>query len=137
MRDRRHPGVWWPGAPRHRVDDQGQRATRFEQVVDGLGHPLLVGPVEGLTEGDQPVRTRRDRGQVLSQAPDPPNVRDAAFVSGAGALGQHAGVRVQADHRPEQVSQADGEHARAAAGVQQAAAPIQTQLPGQDGFQFW
>ena len=65
----------------------------FHYVVDGLGHPPLVGPVEGQTEGHQPVRPSRDRGQVLGQALDPQNVPDCLFRGGAAALRKHAGVR--------------------------------------------
>jgi hypothetical protein len=68
VRDRRHPGVWWAEPPRHRVDDECQRTAWLQHVVDGLGHSLLVGPVEGLAETHQPVRPRRDRGQVSGQA---------------------------------------------------------------------
>src|SRR6266581_9246523 len=62
MRDRRHPGVWWPGPPRHRVADECQRTAWLQHVADRLGHLLLVGPVEGLAEGHQPVWSWRDRG---------------------------------------------------------------------------
>jgi len=90
--------------------------------------------VEGLAEGHQPVRPRRGRGQVLGQALDPPDVRDLSFPGGATALRKHAGVRVQAHRLREQVSEADGKHARAAAGVQKPAVPVQTHLLRQEGL---
>jgi hypothetical protein len=83
------------------VDDERQRAAGFQHVVDGLGHPLLVGPVEGQAEGHQPVRPWRGRGQVLGQALDPPDIHDRFRRGCAAALRKHAGVRVQADHLPE------------------------------------
>ena len=83
------------------MDDERQCAAGFQHVVDGLRHRLLVGPVEGLAEGHQPVRPWRDRGQILGQALNPPDVHDCFFRGCAAALRQHAGVRVQADRLPE------------------------------------
>ena len=108
----------------------------LQHVADGLGHSLLVGPVEGLAEGHQPVRPRRDRGQVLGQALDPPDVHDSFFLGCATAFRKHAGVRVQTDRLPEQMSEADGKHARAAADIQKSAVPIETRLLRQDGLEF-
>jgi len=118
------------------VDDQCQRTAGLQHVVDRLGHPLLVGPVEGLAEGHQPVRPWRDRGQVLGQALDPPDVHDSFLRGSATALREHAGVRVQT-HRPrEQMSEADGKHARAAADIQKPPVPVQTRLLRQDGLEL-
>ena len=130
MRDRRHPGVWWPGASRHRVGDEGQRTAGLQHVVHGLGHSLLVCPVEGLTEGRRPVRPWRDRGQVLGQALDPPDVQDSLFLGCAAALRKHAGVGVQArppartDERGGRVSTPATPH-----GPQHAAVPIESRSP--------
>jgi hypothetical protein len=109
VRDRWHAGVGRAGAVRHRVDDQGQGATGLEQVVDGLGGCLFVGPVEGLAEGDQLVWSWCDAGQVLGQALDPADVRYGPVGGGAAAFGEHGGVRVQAGGLGEQVSEADGQ----------------------------
>jgi hypothetical protein len=136
MRDRGHPGAWWPEPPRHRVDDKCQRTVGLQHVVDGLGHWLLVGPVEGLAEGHQPVRPWRDRGQVLGQTLHPPDVHYFLFPGCATALRKHAGVRVQADRAGEQMSEADGKHARAAAGIQKLAVPIETRLLRQHGLEL-
>jgi hypothetical protein len=124
------------GAPRDRVDDEGQRTAGLQHVVNRLGHVLLVGPVEGLAEGHQPVRPGRDRGQVFGQALNPPDVHHSLLLGGATALRQHAGIRVQADRLGEQRGEADGEHARAATAVQKPAVPVQTRLAGQEGFEF-
>jgi hypothetical protein len=137
VRDRRHPRVWWPGPPGHRVDDQCQRTAGLQHVVDRLGRPLLVGPVEGLAEGHQPVRPRRGRGQVLGQALDPPDVHDCFFLGCAAALREHADVRVQTDRLPEQMSEADDKQARAAADIQKPAVSTQTRLLRQDSLQLW
>src|ERR1022692_3697444 len=95
--DRRHPRIWRQGPARHRMNDQCERADRLRYVVDGLGHLLLVGPVELLAEGHQLARHRCDSGKVLGQALDPPDVHDSLFPGGTAALRKHAGVRVQAD----------------------------------------
>ena len=124
------------GAARHRMDDQCQRTAGLQHVADGLGHLLLVGPVEGLAERHQPVRPWRDRGQVLGQALDPPDVHDSLFLGCAATLRKHASVRVQADRLIEQMSEADGKHARTAAGIQKPAVPIQTRLVRQDGLEL-
>jgi hypothetical protein len=117
------------------VDDEYQRTAGLQHVVDGLGHSLLLGPVEGLAEGHQPVRPGRDRGQVLGQALDPPDVHDPSFLGCTTAFRKHAGVRVQTDRLPEQRSEADGKHARAAADIQKPAVPIQARLLCQDGLE--
>src|SRR5262249_7788157 len=44
--------------------------------------------------------------------------------------------RIQTDRLLEQMSQADGKHAGAAADIQEPAVPIQTRLLRQDGFEF-
>jgi hypothetical protein len=44
-------------------------------------------------------------------------------------------VGVQADRLVNEMSEADGEHARTAAGIQQPAGPVQTRLLGQDRFE--
>jgi hypothetical protein len=103
------------------VDDECQRTTRLQHVVNRLGHLLLFGPLEGLAEGHQPVRPWRDRGQVLGQPLDPPDVPDSFPLGCATALRKHAGVRVQTHHLREQMSEADGKHARAAADIQKRA----------------
>jgi hypothetical protein len=92
--------------------------------------------VEGLAECHQPVRPWRGRGQVLGQALDPPDVHDCFFRGCAAALRKHAGVRIQTDRLPEQMSQADGQHARAAAGIQKPAVPIQARLLRQDSLEL-
>jgi hypothetical protein len=58
------------------------------------------------------------------------------FLGCTAALRKHAGVRVQADRLPKQMSEADGEHARAAAGIQKPTVPIQTRLLRQDGLKL-
>jgi len=118
------------------VDDQCQRTAGLQHVVDRLGHVLLVGPVEGLAEGHQPVRPWRDRGQLLGQALDPPDLHDSLFLGCPAALRKHAGVRVQTHRLREQMSEADGKHARAAADIQQPAVPIQTHLLRQYGLEL-
>jgi hypothetical protein len=35
------------------------------------------------------------------------------------------------------MSEADGEHARAAAGIQQPTVPVKARRPRQDGFEVW
>jgi hypothetical protein len=119
------------------VDDECQRTAGLQHVVDGLGYSLLVGPVEGLAESHQLVRSWRDRGQVLGQALDPPDVHDSVLLGCAAALHKLPGVRVQADRLLEQMSEADGQHARAAAGIQKPAVPIQARLLGQDNLELW
>jgi hypothetical protein len=43
-------------------------AAGFEEVVDGLGDPLAVGPVERLPEGDQPERSELQGGMSSASA---------------------------------------------------------------------
>jgi hypothetical protein len=136
VRDRRHARVCRPGPPRHRVDDECQRTAGLQHVVDRLGHLLLVGPVEGLAEGHQPVWSWRGRRQVLGQALNPPDVHDSFFLGCATALRKHAGVRVQTHRLREQVSEADSQHARAASDIQEPAVPVETRLMHQDGLEF-
>jgi hypothetical protein len=50
-----------------RVGHHGDAAARFEKVVDRLGHPLSVGPVERLSEGDD---RSQFHGQDSGTAPD-------------------------------------------------------------------
>jgi hypothetical protein len=92
--------------------------------------------VEGLAECHQPVRPWRDRGQVLGQTLDPPDVHDCLFLGREAALREHVGIRVQTDHLLEQASKADGEHAWAAAGIRKPAVPVQTHLLRQDDLQL-
>ena len=49
----------------HGLDDEGERSTRNQHVVDGFSDVLLVGSVERLTESDQPIRSGRSCRQVL------------------------------------------------------------------------
>jgi hypothetical protein len=97
---------------------------------------LLVGPAEGLAEGHQLVWPWRDRGQVLGQALNPPDVRDPLLLGDTAALRKHVGVGVQADRPLKQMSEAGGKHARTAASIQQPAGPVETQLLRQDGFEL-
>ena len=60
----------------------------------------------------------------------------ALFLGGPAALRKHVGVRVQTDRLLEQMSKADGKNARAAAGIQKPAVPIETRLLRQDGFEL-
>jgi hypothetical protein len=80
--------------------------------------------MERLTERHQPVRPWCDCGQVLGQTLDPADVHDCLLRGHAGPLRQHGGIRVQADHLLEQMSKADGQHARAAADIQQCPFPV-------------
>jgi hypothetical protein len=73
---------------------------------------------------------------ILSDREHPPDVHDSFFPGCAAALRKHAGVRVQTDRLREQMSEADGQHARAAAGIQKPAVPIETRLPRQDGLEL-
>jgi hypothetical protein len=59
------------------------------------------------------------------------------FLGYAAALGKHAGIRVQTDRLREQMSEADDKHARAAAGIQKPAVPIETRLLRQHGLELW
>ena len=47
-----------------------------------------------------------------------------------------AGVRVQTDRLREQMSEADGKHARAAADIQKPAVPFETRRLRQDGIEL-
>ena len=118
------------------MDDQCQRTPGLQHVVDGLRHQAFVGPVERLAECHQPGRPGRDRGQILGQTLDPPDVRDCLFLGRPAALRKHAGIWVQTGRLLEQVSKADSEHAWAAADVQEPAAPVQTRLLRQDGLKL-
>ena len=118
------------------MDDECQRTAGLQHVVDRLGHLLLVCPVEGLPEGHQPVRPWRDRGQVFGQALGPPDVHDSVFLGCATALRKHAGVRVQTHRLREQMSEADGKHARAAADIQKPALPVESRLVRQEGLEL-
>ncbi len=111
-------------------------APGLQHVVDGLRHWAFVGPVERLAECHQPVRPWCDRGQVLGQTLDPPDVHDCLFLGRAAALRKHAGIRVQTDRLLEQVSKADGERAWAAADIQEPAVSVQTCLLRQDGLEL-
>lgn len=92
--------------------------------------------MEGLAEGNQPVRSRCCSGEVLGQGLHPANVRDAALVGDPIAFGEHGWVRVEADRLLEQVGEADGEDAGAAAGVEEPAAPVQIQFLGENSLEL-
>jgi len=68
--------------------------------------------------------------------PGPPDVHDLSFLGCATALGKLAGLRVQADRPLERESEADGQHARAAADIQKPAIPIKANLPRQEVLQL-
>jgi hypothetical protein len=93
------------GAAGHGVHDQSQSAARLQHVVDGLGHALFVGPVEGLAEGDEPVRARRGLGELLGEGADPRDVSHVGFQSGRASFGQHVRIRVQANDVGEESTQ--------------------------------
>jgi hypothetical protein len=52
------------------------------------------------------------------------------------ACRKYAGVRVQTNRLPEQMSKADVKHARAAVGIRKPTVPIQTRLLRQDGLEL-
>ena len=104
-------------------------AVRREHAVHRPGHPVLVHPVEGLGEGDQPERAQVRR-QVLGVQLPPFDVGHARRPGQPVGLPQHAGVGVDADRRREPVGQQQGQRAGAAADVQQPTGAVEVQLGG-------
>ncbi len=125
VRNPRPPGARRDGPPLGVMPDNDQSAARLHHVVDRLGHPNLVGPVERLAERDQPVRPGRHRGKVLSPGLDPGDVRDVPLPGGPATLGDHRRIGVKADGALKQVRQSCGEDTGTAPDVQQPSAAIQ------------
>lgn len=110
------------------MDDQGEGAARLHHVVHDLRDAGLVRPVEGLPEGDQPIRSRRRRRKLLGAGLNPADVPDAAFFGGSAPLREHRGVGVEPDRLLEHPGQPDGEAPRTAAAVQEPPGPVEAQL---------
>jgi hypothetical protein len=93
-------------------------------------------PYQSGAPTSQDSRSATLRGQFARAGPWTHRMFMMLFLGCATAFGKHAGVRVQTDRPREQMSEADGKHARAAAGIQKPAVPIQTRLLRQDGLEF-
>jgi hypothetical protein len=123
------------GPHRHRADDQCQRTATLQHAVDGLGPSC-----PSVQQKDGPKATSRYGPSAAagrsSQALDPPDVHDCFLLGCTAARRKHAGVRAQTNRLPEQISKADGKHAKAAVGIRKPAVPIQTRLLRQDGLEL-
>ena len=119
------------------MDHHGQGATRLQHVEHGLGDALLVGPMERLPEGDQPIRPGRGGRKVLGTSLHPPDVAEGGGVSGPASLLEHVWVGVQADYLLEQVCEAEGQDARSTTRVEQPSGPVEAELTGEDGLEMW
>lgn len=62
-----------PRTPFYRRGHEGDAPTRIEEVVDGLGHPLPVHAVEGLTRGDEAERAEAEVRKLLEETPHSPD----------------------------------------------------------------
>jgi hypothetical protein len=104
------------GPHRHRADDQCQRTATLQHAVDGLGPSC-----PSVQRKNGPKATSRYGPSATagrsSQALDPPDVHDCFLLGCAAARRKHAGVKVQTNRLPEQISKADGKHAKAAVGI--------------------
>src|SRR5215213_7363844 len=118
------------------MNDQGKRAPRLQHVVHDLGYAGLVGPVEGLTEGDQWVRSRCCGRKILGSSLNPADVRDTQFLAESATFGEHRGVGVETDRLLKQVGESDGEDAGTAAAVEEPPRPIQAQLPSDNSLKL-
>jgi hypothetical protein len=118
------------------VDDQRQRAAGLEQVVHRFGDVGLVGPVEGLAEGDEAVRTGRSAGEILGSSLDPADVRKAQLVRGASAFGEHRRVGIEAYDVLEEMCEPDREDAGTTPAVEKPPTALEAELPGQNGLEL-
>src|SRR5580692_3240406 len=135
VRNPRRPGARRDGPPLGLMPDEDHSAARLHHVVDRLGHPSLVGPVERLAERDQSVRPGRHRGKVLGPALDPGDVRDVPLPCGPATLGDHRRIGVKADGALKQVRQSYGEDAGTTPHVQQPSAAIQAEFLSEESLE--
>ena len=128
MGDSRVTRAGWLRAVLCGVGHHGDAAARFEEVVDRLGHPLPVGPVERLSEGDEPEPAEIEIRNLLRQTIHPPGVDDPALPGVARGLGEHVGIRFQSDHLADDRGQFHGEDSGTAPDVEEASRAIQPAL---------
>ena len=121
---------------RHRHLRRSSVPAARRQVPQRAGRTHLT-DMPDRTGRRAPARTALARPrQVLGQALHPPDVHDSSSPGSATTLRQHPRVRAQTDRLHEQMSQADGEHARAASDIQKPAIPTQTRLLRQEHLQL-
>jgi hypothetical protein len=111
------------------VGDQDQRATRDEQVIDGLGNLQPPNPVKRLSEGDRSLRAEAQRCGIFRDPPQPAHVGHSRLLAAPLARLQHAGLGIKRRHLVEQPGQGKLQDARPAAHIEQLAGPIKRQLP--------
>ncbi|EGJ76120.1 putative methyltransferase type 11 [Streptomyces sp. Tu6071] len=104
-----------------------ERAPRPQHRAHRTGHPFLVHPVEGVSEGRH-REAPEPRRKFLGARPHPPHLPREPSARGAPpGLRDHPPVRVDAHDLAEQVREPQRQRAGAAAHVHQAPAPVQAQ----------
>jgi len=71
---------------------RAQRTARLEDVVDGFGDALAIGPLERLAECHQPEDPETELGDVFCKCLDPSDVVDPGLTRAPFALGEHVHI---------------------------------------------
>jgi hypothetical protein len=107
-----------------RVGHENDAPARFEQVVDGLGHPFPLGAVERLAEGHQPECAEGELRDLFRQGLNPLDVGDLCLFGMASSCDEHVDIGVQTDDLVEEWREFDGKDAGTAPDVEEPAGAI-------------
>lgn len=109
---------------------QHEASAWFKGSIDGLGHPLPVGPVVRLAERHQAGDAESKCWDLTRQGLNQPNVDQLCFRGRASGLGEHVSVGIEADGFLDQGGHIDDKDAGTAANVKVAPGAVETTRRG-------
>ena len=110
------------------MSDENHRSPRHEKVVNGVCDSFPVGPMEGLTERDQPELAEIHTREVLGTRSNPAHIIQAAPSAFSCRLGQHVGIWIDAERRLEMSCEIKDERPRTAPDIEEPPGSIKSKL---------
>src|SRR5262249_2998574 len=110
------------------MSDENHRSPRHEKVVNGVRDSFPVGPLEGLTEGDQPELPEIHAREVLGTRSNPAHMIQAALSAFSCRFDQHVGIGIDAECLLEMSGEIKDERPRTAPDIEEPPGSIKLKL---------